>query len=71
MIHEGWKCSLEGDHSYSLLKPLVIHSVYVQYTAMVVMIRHLNLQSTVSKKLNFIPFKPGQGAKVLIGIFRN
>ena len=31
MIHEGWKYSLEGDHSYSLLKPLVIHSVYVQY----------------------------------------
>ena len=45
MIHEGWKCSLEGDHSYSLLKPLVIHSVYVQYTAMVVMISRTLIQS--------------------------
>ena len=22
-----WKCSLERDHSYSLLKPLIIHSM--------------------------------------------
>ena len=38
-VQAGWKCSLERDHSYSLLKPLFIHSVYNKYMAMVVMIR--------------------------------